>query len=577
MVVNAILGGSFFQSMGSSSALRIFAYEYLHFIARHFDSLITSGYYETAVIMIVLLICGALAWLAHSTRARFLSMPAIYSVTLVMAIVWARLPWIVAGQLNVDEGMLLAGARRLVYDPVFWRSVDGCTSGPLNYYSLLLPRLLGLPFDFATTHLMNALCFGSVLVLLYLCARLLLPEAAARLSVLPVLVAVMSFRIGDFIHYTSECVSIFLIALATWLLISAYIEPVSQTWNWKLIAIGVITCLLPLAKLQSVPVALVIGGGGLALASSRKGVPAFLAGVGGVLLIFFVFLAAFGQLAEFFRTYIEYNFRYANSSLVTPWTLTTFTNFLIGTQEIKVLLLTILAYLAFCAVMPAIGRAAGSAVGWIFSGVLMAASVYCTYRSMRGFWHYQLFLIFPIGLLFVIALASRMARPRHAPIAVFLVMTVAAPLYWNAGMGKGDMQALLAIPRFVECRACDVIARFAKPGDLVSVWGWAPELNVLTDTVHASRESFTERQVIPSLQIAFYQQRFVDDLKRHTPVVFVDAVGPGRFAMYDRQRYAHETCPNLEVFVQSNFDLIEDTEGCRFFVRKDLHAKLDGH
>src|SRR5450432_35718 len=211
--------------MGSSSALRLFAYGYLHFIGQQFESPINSGYFETAEITVALLICGALAWLTGSRKIHVLSSATVYSLVLILSVVWIRLPWLVAGQLNVDEGMLLAGARRLVYDPVFWRSVDGCTSGPLNYYSLLLPHFFGLPFDFATTHLMNALCFGTLLMFLYLIARHFLPEAAARLSVLPVLVAVMSFRNGDFIHYTTECVSIFLLTLGTWLLVCAYKEP----------------------------------------------------------------------------------------------------------------------------------------------------------------------------------------------------------------------------------------------------------------------------------------------------------------------------------------------------------------
>ena len=48
-----------------------------------------------------------------------------------------------ASEYNPDESQLLAGALTLTRDPVFWRSVDGTTSGPLNFY-LHPHRLPGL-------------------------------------------------------------------------------------------------------------------------------------------------------------------------------------------------------------------------------------------------------------------------------------------------------------------------------------------------------------------------------------------------------------------------------------------------
>ena len=65
-------------------------------------------------------------------------------------------------QQNPDESQLIAGAITLRHDPVFWRSVDGVTAGPLDYYPLLpaawgdgvasyaIARLIGLATVFGT-------------------------------------------------------------------------------------------------------------------------------------------------------------------------------------------------------------------------------------------------------------------------------------------------------------------------------------------------------------------------------------------------------------------------------------------
>src|SRR3954470_24047703 len=74
---------------------------------------------------------------------------------LVLGVLLAwRWPFLLsADEYNPDESQLIAGAITLRIDPVPWRSVDGFTSGPLNFYPLLVPRLFGLPLDYFTARL----------------------------------------------------------------------------------------------------------------------------------------------------------------------------------------------------------------------------------------------------------------------------------------------------------------------------------------------------------------------------------------------------------------------------------------
>ena len=90
------------------------------------------------------------AWLFHTqeitSRAKH---RAVVSALLVFAVLLAwRWPFLLsADEYNPDESQLIAGALTLPLDPVPWRGVDGFTSGPLNFYPLLIPHLVGLPLD----------------------------------------------------------------------------------------------------------------------------------------------------------------------------------------------------------------------------------------------------------------------------------------------------------------------------------------------------------------------------------------------------------------------------------------------
>src|SRR5882724_7824274 len=51
---------------------------------------------------------------------------------LVCLLAWRWPPLLYNQELNPDEAQLIAGAVTLAHDPVFWRSVDGGTAGPLD-------------------------------------------------------------------------------------------------------------------------------------------------------------------------------------------------------------------------------------------------------------------------------------------------------------------------------------------------------------------------------------------------------------------------------------------------------------
>jgi hypothetical protein len=455
--------------------MRQIAFVYCGLIARHLKFL-GIDLYQIGLTFLILALLAGVAFLARGEKhaAIFrLCPPWLYSLLLVVALFIIRLPTFLPPILNPDEGMFLAGAMKLRHYPVFWKSVDGITSGPLNYYVLTVLNLLGFPFDYATARLMNVICIGTMIAIVYLIARLFMADWMARLAPLPALAAAMAFRREDFIHYSSECVATLLIAFATWLLLAQ--DMGEHPSSVKQFAIGAVVALIPLAKLQAAPMAAAIALAALALPFLRRQTHKWrkasfvVAGGAAVVLGLLAFLTSLGLFGTFLQSYILSNILYAD--LAAAWSPGDFLAFCFSGQ-IKWYEIGMLAYVAYflattllawmrrdgnqhsarqlfgtagiaallyccgawwlsltntippyqLALAMLFGLAAASTRRLVqqpsliystfydlFAVLILLASLYAIYRPARPFPHYLVFLIFPISFIGVRVL-TRLVR-----------------------------------------------------------------------------------------------------------------------------------------------------------------------
>ncbi len=596
----------------SSFGLRQIAYSYCRFVSQLFGFLGLDGY-EIFLTMVLLAAFCCIALLA-SGRARAavdrLCPPWLYCLLLICALFIVRLPTFLPNSMNPDEGMFVAGAMKLRYDPVFWRSLDGATSGPLNYYPLTLLNILGLPLDFATARLLNVICIGGAIAVVYRIARLFMPDWAARLTPLPALAAVMAFRSIEFLHYSSECVSVLLIAFGAWLL---FAEAVSPRSHWlRGFGIGVIVVLLPLAKLQAAPIAVAIAVGGLANAffwrQGRKWKEAFWisAGVAAAFVALLFFLVGFGVFGTFQQAYITENLRHAN--MFPPLPLERFVKYW-WPPDLRWYeggILVFLIYVLGSSYYPRMRREGirkalnHFAFCDLFVVLILAASLYAIYRPHREFAHYLVFLIIPLALVGVRTLAQSLgsaknggAGSRHTAVRsaiLFVLTTLALPCLLRSSelSPTFEFENWMTLYRaHIECPVCQLIGHFTKPGAPVAIWGWAPELYVLTGTIPATHDTHMPLEFMTLPQQDYYRRRFLEDLQLYTPKVFIDAVGPGEFSYQDRDAYGFETFPELRQYIARNFYLAGENNaaslpymrgvvgGVRVFVRKDASDEIN--
>ncbi|MES1194477.1 MAG: hypothetical protein ABUL65_01195, partial [Opitutus sp.] len=179
---------------------------------------------------------------------------AIDALVLFLFVLGWRWPFLfAANDFNPDESQLIAGALTLTHDPVFWRSVDGGSSGPLNYYLLVPWHWVGLPLDYFTARLTCLLLTWGAL---FACLRSFAQNfgrIAAWLGILPAAAFFATVTHPELTNLSTEQLPVLLIAVAFGLLAAR-----TPTDRWRLWTACFAAGALPWTKLQSAPIGLAL-------------------------------------------------------------------------------------------------------------------------------------------------------------------------------------------------------------------------------------------------------------------------------------------------------------------------------
>ena len=214
----------------------------------------------------MLLVCAA-ALLNYFGRRSPLS---VYFGVMGITLVLCRFPTLLDYQLNPDEGEFLSAAHKLFYNANFFQSVDCGTSGPLNIFPLMLPAALGISPDYASSRLLALAIAYAVIALLYATFREISCDRLARVAVLPAVLVFAGFEEPNLIHYSSEQVSLFLIASAIYLAVRLRCRKEAGVIV-ACFLLGLLTGCAFFSKMQSVPVVGLAGVGGIFFSGVRRG------------------------------------------------------------------------------------------------------------------------------------------------------------------------------------------------------------------------------------------------------------------------------------------------------------------
>ena len=352
---------------------------------------------------------------------------------------------------------------------------------------------------------------------------------------------------------------------------------------------GGILGLVPYAKLQAAPVAAALAIAGFALiwrrihSSSlhwRRWQTLFFA-IGGLLpsAMLLGALGAGGEMADVWVSNVTMPLFYVNTgraplpTVLTIFLLPDFAAFFFP---------AVLAALVFAALVAFTQRAVNTQHSWLLRALLLwcSASTYVVLQPGRPITHYTLFLVFPltalVGSIFGILLATEnspyvsVLRPKLLGclfIALTVFPSVVVRSHGRANPYLGNLRSFIAWPRGEVAQAMiDAASSGEHPQKwAAAVWGWAPELFMESGATLGTRDAVCQFQILPSSIRSYYRQRFLQDIQRIRPTIFVDAVGPSQFLYKDREQHGFETFPELAEWLAIHYEFFREVNHERIY------------
>lgn len=507
--------------------------------------------------------------------------PRAYGLGMAAGLFLMRWPaFFSAGPLDPDESQFVAGALTLLRDPMPWRSLEGQTAGPLVYFALLPLALFGA-VNFFGARLVGCLIVGGALWFGYRALRAVWGDTGARLGVLPAFCFFALSTHPQFVHYSSEHVSVLLLAIGLWGFLAAMARetpprPTDPRWLAAGSALGAI----PFAKLQAVPPAaflLIAAAAWVATrraATRRRRAIALLAlavAVWVVPLTFAVVLTLGGVWENFWISYLAQNIFYAEDG----WRGLGFAaigRFLaLNSRIFGALFFGTLAAAAVLAARLRPGRAAARWPLFVLGGFLVASLPACL--TVNRYVHYLLFLVMPAALLAGAFAAEALRQPAatvRGRLALFLGLAVLPVVVGRLFLGNPHLAALGAPRTGPIIPVTEIILRHAAPGDTLAVWGWWVEPHVTTRLRQATSDCNAWSQITPGPYRDYFRRRYLAEVQANRPPVFVDAAAPaeGVTMYFERKSFGHEIFPELRDYVADHYRLQATIDGVRIYVRR---------
>lgn len=508
-----------------------------------------------------------------------------WDISVLVLLAAGRWPtWFITRQLNVDESHVISGAQTLRYDPIFWRSVDGMTAGPLDFYTLLpFGSLLGGD-GYASARVAAFVLIGAALIFAYRTIALLFGRQIGRIAVFPA-VCVEAFSLhSDVLHYSTELVSVTLIALACFLFARRFIVQAGCGWNTLgALALGSV----PFAKPQAAPMGAFIGLTWIVVELCRNTTPfrarfnAVVAIVAGALvpaLFLAVMVTAYDLWPYVVLTYRAHLFTYVDAGLgsslydiikMTRASANEGTALLVQWLGGSLLFVALTLPLSF-SVAARKWRATVPILG------LVAIALVCILTPHRPFVHYWQLLVVPWTLLIgfqtgyaIQSLKSTNRLGRCAVLCLALLCTGAGISRARAGLDFPGARLLVAYQTHRESELARELNKYARPGEALGSWGWMTHIFVEADLRQATRRSHTYHEILENPFINDFRRDYLDDLRQSAPPVFVDTAQVSNLWFHQGSATMDALFPELADYIQTNYVFRREIRGVLFYVRPD--------
>jgi hypothetical protein len=510
----------------------------------------------------------------------------IFILFLITFVIFSRVPLIVQGFQNTDEAMWVAIAKTFIADPRYWVRVDGGTGGPIVPILLVFLKAIGLPIDFGTLKLMTGVIMGVSAGILYVGLADLTSSLVAKFTAFFLATTCALMVSSDMIAYNSEHPVILLLSIAVLFLGRIFAEKGKQKSN--IIALGITLGLIPFAKLQGAPIALVLGLFGCVLVywkATFKDVLFLIGSATGPTLLVLFLVSLYGGLGDFWTEYFVYNIMYTSQAAINGWhyKLQSFIEIIFIPADLKYFIKVSLVIGALGLPLLFFSRLSKvNKVKIVSAIILFMVTSYCIMAPGRLFPHYVLLILVPltIGIAFTVhsifeLVASHITSfsLKHLILRYVFALTF---LFWPV---FSFAQNFSLNPEYLEISKAKydgyspqgdvavVLKTYYTKGAKMAIWGWATELWESTPFQMGTRDGNTAWMIYTRLrdQLA---KRHISDLQVNQPEVYVEAIAPNFFGFSDRSSYGIQIFPEIANYINEHYNLEAEVGGARIFIRK---------
>jgi hypothetical protein len=401
---------------------------------------------------------------------------------------------------------------------------------------------------------------------------------------------------SDFLHYSSELLPALLIALGFLLFVGEVqgrreVRPSPRAA--QLFLCGIALGMTPWCKLQALPIAgvLVAAVSGHILYYRDRNplfpfqLARFWAGVVLPSAAMFSIVVKGGAVRDFWNSYILGNMAYAGPIQLPK--IISCMKYQLWLPEVN--LLTVLIPLAVLSLL-FLNMWRHALPGftpeekWVLGTTvcLAGSALFAVCRPMLPFSHYAIFLLLPMTCLSVLLLSKAFGmiaiqeKGRARQAVNILVSVVAVLLFAYTGL---RIMVLHKLPQ-PQPNASERIAaeiqemKQARQINSLEIWGWEPGVYVLTGMPPATRDAIGHFVISLGSSHPYFRERFLDDLRKEPPDLFVDAVAEGAFLWDWSEHDGYESDPGLKTFIEERYVLVTElplsvgAKPVRFFERR---------
>lgn len=497
----------------------------------------------------------------------------------LLLLFYFRLPAIVFNEmLNPDENLFIVGAMTLAESPLYWESVDGCTSGPFNFYIITaFCEIFGQPYDYISVRIVGILLLLGSCLFIFLTLKILFSSHTALLSLFPATAYLGLTRHWDFVNFSSEQLPIFLMSIMLYLFARIYTNKTNikkmDVFVYGFIAGGII-----FTKLQAIPIAFCLTLSGYWLIYEKRKNDflknTIIFTISGCITSFVLVLIGYYYhfLDKIWVFYFKNNLSYGKESRsIIHSIFISFSDPFNIFIRIIILLSGLLLFYFIC-----IKKQFKPNILSVMLILFIGSSILSVYKTGFMFHHYLLFLIFPSVFLFAFLLnelskfSKKILNICLSIIAtLYLVLQTHTAAFSNHFISADKPQRPLSISQ-----TGHQILKYSRPNESLIVWGDAGRLYLETKRIQGIRWSNSHWGMYSDSLQKNFQKEFIIELKEKPFPVFVDA-HPTKNTFMTRDKLGYETNKELKEYIDSAYQLIGEFDEQRVFVHKERLKQIN--